>query len=72
LIDKRSEGDDEMLDTHLIYEALAAFGMAAALAILVSVAIVTVAAIRHNRTSEHGTLDAVIPSTESLKVPALR
>ena len=42
-----------MIDTHLIYVALTVFGICAGTAILISVAIIAVAAIMHSRITTH-------------------
>lgn len=58
-----------MLDTHLIYVALTVFGILAGTAILISAAIITVAAMRQHRTSTRGKLTT---ASSAPREPALR
>ncbi len=59
----------KVLDTSLIYVALTVFGILAGTAILISAAIVTVAAMRQHRTSTHGKMPR---AGSTRREPALR
>ncbi len=58
-----------VLDTGLIYVALTVFGILAGTAILISAAIVSVAAMRQHRTNTHGKLTT---AGGTRREPALR
>jgi len=61
-----------MIDTHLIYMALTIFGVCAGTAILISAAIITIAAVRLHRTGTSGSTAGPRRARPVHREPALR